>query len=58
MPAADAIADDEDTTPFLPRTGWLVAASSDSDPSNNMLPSAVARDWRILLLSKGLTGIY
>ena len=43
MPAADAIAEDEDTTPFLPRTGWLLAASSDIDPSNSMVLSAATK---------------
>jgi hypothetical protein len=32
-PTSDAIAEDEDTTPLLPRTGLLVAASSERQGS-------------------------
>jgi hypothetical protein len=35
-----------------------VAASSDRESSNNIVLSAATRNWRILLLSKGLTGTY
>jgi len=54
-PTADAIAEDEETTPLLPRTGWLLAASRDKEPNSSKEHNEATKQTRILIWSNGLT---
>lgn len=40
MPTSEAISDDEETTPFLPRAGCQLVAASAIEPSNSSVAMA------------------